>query len=47
MTNTPQKLRPIDLEQVTGGFTSPPGMAPPKYSAGWWDFVRKAQAGQR
>jgi hypothetical protein len=21
-------------------FQTPPGMAPPKYSAGWWDFVR-------
>jgi hypothetical protein len=41
MHKTPQTLRSIDLQHVTGGWTSPPGMAPPKYSAGWWDLVRK------
>jgi len=34
----------IDLDAVTGGFTTPQGMAPPKYSAGWWDIVRKSGA---
>lgn len=41
MKKTPQKLDLATLETVTGGFQSPAGMAPPKYSAGWWDFVRK------
>lgn len=41
MTKAPQPLPTKDLEHVTGGFQSPEGMAPPKYSAGWWDFVRK------
>ena len=28
------------LAAVTGGLATPEGMAPPKYSAGWWDHVR-------
>ena len=41
MIKTPQTIPTVDLKTVTGGFQSPEGMAPPKYSAGWWDFVRK------
>ena len=53
---TPQNLDQAALVTVTGGtgldaspkivpITPPTGMAPPKYSAGWWDFVR-AKGGQ-
>lgn len=48
-TNRIPEILPTQLDQITGGTgTRPvpvvpittPGMAPPKYSAGWWDFVR-------
>jgi len=44
MQNPPRTLRTVDLQHVTGGFQTPQGMAPPKYSAGWWDLVRKSGA---
>ncbi len=49
-------LDPKQLASITGGVgldagikpltPTPTGMAPPKYSAGWWDFVR-ARGGDR
>jgi hypothetical protein len=49
-------LREIPLSQfaqIAGGtgdvkpvLITPSGMAPPKYSAGWWDFVRARGLGK-
>jgi hypothetical protein len=38
----PQLQAPIKYPQLAPPkpFTPPQGMAPPKYSAGWWDLVR-------
>ena len=40
----PRELDPEQLTEVDGGAAAqtPAGMAPPKYSAGWWDLVRKS-----
>jgi hypothetical protein len=48
-TDSNLEILPAQLDHVTGGNSVRPvpvvpittqGMAPPKYSAGWWDFVR-------
>ena len=40
--STRQLQAPVKSLPQPKPFTPPTGMAPPKYSAGWWELVRKA-----
>jgi hypothetical protein len=42
----PRPAAPAPTKPATPGFTPPTTMAPPKYSAGWWDLFRRAGLGK-